>query len=341
MPQESGPEYLMSNDPNVQPTHDCLDYADDPRARFIDTEERFWGIGGSFRYLICPKCGTWVLTPPPSDALLALHYEGYYPPEEYYQREAQPINAVERARAQQTVDTLDQMGALSQLTHVLESGTGCAGFLAGLQALTDVSVRGCDQSKTSAEFAKRLLNIDVDVGTVADQDPNQQQYGLITLWHCFEHVRSPQQTLRDIGALLSSDGILLMEVPTPGFWARWFKGTWLFLQAPTHLNLFTDKALSAHLNAAGFEVLRSERPWSPSEWAGSLLFRFGFSGFMPRIYFGPRSLSDHLWRLLFFLLMPLDLILTAMSAAFGASGLLRVYAKRRMNTDDQQSDVPL
>jgi len=154
---------------------------------------------------------------------------------------------------------------------------------------------------------------------------------LITLWHCFEHVRSPQQTLLDIDALLTSDGILLIEVPTPGFWAHTFGGAWLFLQAPTHLHLFTESALSAHLNAAGFDVLKSERPWSPSEWAGSLLFRFGFSGFMPRIYFSPRTLSDHLWRLLFLFLMPLDLCLTAISAAFGTSGLLRVYAKRRSN----------
>ena len=158
-------------------------------------------------------------------------------------------------------------------------------------------------------------------------DSEAESYDLITLWHCFEHVRDPQKTLADIRPLLRPNGLLLIEVPTPGFWAEVFKGSWLFLQAPTHLNLFTHAALIEHLSSAGFTLVRAQRPWSPSEWAGSMLFRLGSSGFMPRLYFGPKRLQDHLWRLLFFALMPIDLILTGVSAIFRRSGLLRVYAR--------------
>ena len=295
--------------------------------RHVKTRERFWGIGGEFQYFVCPICDTWVLTPPPSDELLAHHYEGYYPPEEYEQREVKPINAVEQVRAKQSVDALAKLGVLSTLKHVLDIGTGCAGFLAALKMIQDVQVWGCDQNPASAELAKRLFDIEVEVGTVANLIPSDRLYDLVTLWHCFEHVRCPHQTLLEIRKLMSPKGILLMEVPTPGFWAHWFKGAWLFLQAPTHLNIFTEKALVDQLHAAGFAVLRKERPWSPSEWAGSILFQMGFSGFMPRLYFRTQRLSDHIWRLFFFLLMPLDLVFTGIASLFGSSGLLRVYAQ--------------
>ena len=110
-----------------------------------------------------------------------------------------------------------------------------------------------------------------------------------------------------------------------------FKGRWLFLQAPTHLNIFTQTGLIRKLESNGFEVAKVERPWSPSELAGSLLMRFGLTGFMPRVYFGPKRLFDHLWRVLFVCLLPLDIVLTLISAFTKTSGLLRVFARIESN----------
>lgn len=317
----------MQSDPSITTPHKCLDYASAVHSKKVETVERFWGVGGAFTYLICPHCGSWFLSPPPSDDLLSEHYQGYYPKEEYEQRLKEPITAVERTRAKETVQVLKKLDFFDELNDVLDIGAGCGGFLAALGELSNVSLSGCDQNPKSTRFAKQLFDIELQTGEVSSLDPKAQSYDLITLWHCFEHVRDPQQTLADIRPLLRTKGLLLIEVPTPGFWAQLFKGSWLFLQAPTHLNLFTQSALIEHLSAAGFTVAQVQRPWSPSEWAGSMLFRMGFSGFMPRLYFGPKRFQDHLWRLLFFALMPIDLLLTGISAILGRSGLLRVYAR--------------
>ena len=306
--------------------HRCRAHTADTSVHMIKTEERFWGIGGHFEYMVCPTCGSWAITPLPNDETLAEHYDGYYPPEEYRQRLKQPITGVEKLRAQQTLVTMKKLGSFGRL-KVLDVGTGCAGYLAAIRSLTSVDVHGCDQNPDSADFAKRLFDIPVTVGSVADVPTSKDTYDLITLWHCFEHVKDPYQTLLDIRRLLAPNGVLLIEVPTIGFWARVFRGSWLFLQAPTHLNLFTPAALVEYLNCAGFQVLQLQRPWSPTEWAGSLLFRLGFSGFMPNLYFGPKRTLDHLWRLLFFALMPIDLLCTGLSALFGSSGLMRIYAR--------------
>ncbi len=319
----------MHKSNSVRSNHACHDFEIGSETRRLSTQERFWGIGGDFQYLECPACNSWVLYPTPTDEALNAHYAGYYPTEEFEQRKRSPISMVELARARQTFDVLKTLRAFEPTDRVLDVGTGCGGFLAALRAHMDVEVSGCDQNASSAAFAKSLFAIDVDIGEFSDLSYPPDRFSLITLWHCFEHVRLPGQTLNQLHAQLTSDGIVVIEVPTPGFWARVFKGAWLFLQAPTHLNLFTPAALIEKLEASRFEVIKIERPWSPTEWAGSLLLKLGLSGFMPRIYFRPKRFTDHLWRILFFVLLPLDLVLTFAAAACGQSGLLRIYARRQ------------
>ena len=174
--------------------------------------------------------------------------------------------------------------------------------------------------------------IAVEIGEFSTLNYEAHSLSVITMWHCFEHVRKPGQTLAELHNHLTHDGILVIEVPTPGLWARVFKGAWLFLQAPTHLNLFTPSALVEKLEQAQFEVLKLERPWSPTEWAGSVLIKLGLRGFMPRVYFGPKRFTDRLWRGLFFLLMPLDLCLTLLAAVTGHSGRVRLYARPKQES---------
>jgi 2-polyprenyl-3-methyl-5-hydroxy-6-metoxy-1,4-benzoquinol methylase len=317
----------MDDPQSVRANHACHDFNVGGDTRRFNTQERFWGIGGEFQYVECPACKSWSLYPAPTDEQLTIHYSGYYPSEELEHRQRRPVSALEQARARQTYRVLKELRDFKPKDRVLDVGTGCGGFLAALRAEVDVTVFGCDQNAGSAQIAQTLFNIHIDIGQFSDLSYPRKSFDLITLWHCFEHVRLPEETLTQLHDLLNSEGVLVMEIPTPGFWARVFKGAWLFLQAPTHLNLFTPEALIEKLNRTGFEIVKVQRPWSPSEWAGSILLKLGLTGFMPRVYFGPTQFSDRLWRTLFFALLPLDLCLTLVVALCGQSGLLRVYAK--------------
>ncbi|MGB0646843.1 MAG: class I SAM-dependent methyltransferase [Bradymonadia bacterium] len=307
--------------------HACHSFRRAQALSSFSADERFWGIGGTFHYLECPHCHSWTIYPLPSDEMLSHHYAGYYPPEEFAARKKEPINGVERLRAISTYHVLAKLRPLDETHRVLDIGTGCGGFLAAFREQVSVTVAGCDQSEHSAAMAKELFDIPVEVGEFDQLAYAPQSFDVVTMWHCFEHVKAPDVTLRRVKALLKPDGVLVIEVPTQGVWARVFKGRWLFLQAPTHLNIFTQTGLIQKLESNGFEVAKVERPWSPSELAGSLLMRFGLTGFMPRVYFGPKRLLDHLWRVLFVCLLPLDIVLTLISAVTGTSGLLRVFAR--------------
>ncbi|MEE2756567.1 MAG: class I SAM-dependent methyltransferase, partial [Myxococcota bacterium] len=188
----------------------CHDFeVKDARDR-IRTDERFWGIGGAFTYLICPHCRSWTLHPKPSDDVLSRHYEGYYPPEEYAQRQKQPVTPVERARARQVHTTLRSLDRLESVRTVLDVGTGCGGFLEAFRQGHEANVHGCDQDPASADLAESLFQIEVQVGVFDQLNYDEDQFELITLWHCFEHVRQPQETLRALKHYLHPNGTLLM-----------------------------------------------------------------------------------------------------------------------------------
>ena len=123
-------------------------------------------------------------------------------------------------------------------------------------------------------------------------------------------------------------GWLVVEVPTVSVWARLFGRRWFFLQAPTHLYHLREEAMRALLERTGWQPMRIERPWAPTELAGSLTLALGLRGFAPRLLFGVRTLRDRLWQLLFLGLVPLDIIATGVQALLGGAGVMRVFARR-------------
>ena len=81
------------------------------------------------------------------------------------------------------------------------------------------------------------------------------------------------------------------------------------------------------MEAAGFRVRRMERPWLPSEWVASVITALGFKGLAPRLIYSKPS-QNLLWKVLFALLLPVDIALTLCLALGGDSGVVRLYAQR-------------
>lgn len=299
--------------------------------------DRFWGQPGRFDYGACPVCATWALDPRPEPAELGAFYAGYYGDDEvalarraYGDAPADAAIGVDRLRAQAVLGSLAKLGArIAPETRMLDVGCGLGGFLRAMRALGGVQVEGVDFDPRCAALAAELHGITVATGELAAQRYPDGAFDLVTSWHCLEHTYDPGAELAEMARITRPGGWLVVEVPTPGLLARVFRGRWFFLQAPTHLYHLTAPALAALFAAAGLSVERVERPWVPTELAGSVVMALGLRGFAPRLLFGVRGIGARLWRLLFFALLPLDLVVTGVQTLLGGGGVLRVHAKRR------------
>lgn len=298
--------------------------------------DTFWGCAGRFDYGRCVECGSWVLDPRPAPDEIGAYYGGYYQDDEvaltrkaYAETPADRSEGIDRLRADAVRKALAKLKApLDGETRALDVGCGSGGFLRALRAEAGVHVEGVDFNPRCAALADELHGVTVATGELAEQRYPDGAFDVVTSWHCLEHTYDPADELAEMARITRPGGWLVLEVPTPSIWARVFRGRWLFLQAPTHLYHLRRPALVALLEAAGWRPERIERPWAPTEFAGSVVMALGLRGFAPRLMFGTRGLAAHLWRLLFFALLPLDLVATGVQALCGGAGVLRVYAER-------------
>lgn len=297
--------------------------------------DHFWGCDGAFDYGRCPECGTWVLDPRPTPAEIGPYYAHYYSEDElagarrvYGALPADEAYGFDGMRAKQVIARLKKLGAALDGRRLLDVGCGLGGFARAMRALAGMVVRGADFDPKCKAIGAELHGIDVDAGELAALAYPDGAFDVVSSWHCLEHTFDPAADLAEMARITRPGGWLVLEVPTPSVWARVFRGRWFFLQAPTHLYHLKPAALRVLLQRGGWSTVRMERPWVPTELAGSVVMALGLTGFAPRLLFGPRGLASHLWRLLFGLLLPLDLVATGIQAALGGGGVLRVYARR-------------
>ncbi len=303
--------------------------------------DRFWGCDGAFDYARCAACGTWVLAPRPAPSEIGPFYAHYYSDDELTQARriygglgSDQAFGVDKMRAQQVIARLEKLGVALDGRRLLDVGCGLGGFARAMRALAGMVVRGADFDPKCAAIGAELHGIDVDSGELAEQAYPDGTYDVVSSWHCLEHTYDPEAELAEMARITRPGGWLVLEVPTPSIWARVFRGRWFFLQAPTHLYHLTPPTVRALLERTGWHVARIERPWAPTEVAGSAVMTLGLRGFAPRLLFGPKTLAAHLWRLLFWALLPVDLLLTGLQAAVGGGGVLRVYARRVGDGED-------
>ncbi len=310
-----------------------------PQAELIPVVEgaadRFWGCDGAFDYGRCPECGTWVLDPRPAPSAIGPFYAHYYSEAELAQARraygglpSSRAFGIDKMRAQQVIARLKRLGATLDGRRLLDVGCGLGGFARAMRALAGMVVRGADFDPKCVAIGAELHGIEVDAGELAGLAYPEGTYDVVSSWHCLEHTYDPAAELAEMARITRPGGWLVLEVPTPSVWARVFRGRWFFLQAPTHLYHLRPATLRTLLRQSGWAPVRMERPWAATELAGSVVMALGLTGFAPRLLFGPKGLAAHLWRLLFWALLPLDLVVTGVQAALGRGGVLRVYARR-------------
>lgn len=140
-----------------------------------------------------------------------------------------------------------------------------------------------------------------------------------SMLHSLEHHPAPAQVLALLASKLAPDGSLLVEVPSLECWeARWAGPHYSMLQAPVHLQLFTDRTMDRLARAAGLRLAEIRtNVWSPVHWVWSALNRLEARGLV-RV---SRTAKNRVNALLF----PLTLPFAALEAGLTGRGMMRQY----------------
>lgn len=254
--------------------------------RYQDLTDRLFGASGTWTVKECSSatCGSLWLDPRPTLADVGKAYRNYYT--HGGAGLARVVHAIVRALAREhgagrygfPASRLPGPGArlvaglaalypglrehldlLVRYTAATEKGqgrlldVGC-GDGQSLEILADLGwvVSGVEVDPSAVEVA-RSRGLDVRHGTLADAAFAEDTFDVVTSSHVIEHVHDPADFLAQSRRVLRPGGRLVTVTPNARAMLLGRHGSsWLALDPPRHLLLFTSSSLEALARATGF-----------------------------------------------------------------------------------------
>jgi SAM-dependent methyltransferase len=225
------------------------------------------------RIVVCTGCGLGSLFPAPSAEAIAAFY-----PEEYYGAAGRKFRGL--------VETLVRLvgsrhvqflaAGLPPGARVLDVGCG-RGVLLSALADRGLEAHGVEATPAAARGADPRARIAI-APRLSDAHYPAGFFDEVIVWHVFEHLPDPMETLREIRRILKDGGRLVVAVPNfESRQARWAGPGWFHLDPPRHLSHFPLSGLRTILEHAGFECLSSHHfslRQNPFGWLQSALNRW-------------------------------------------------------------------
>lgn len=150
--------------------------------------------------------------------------------------------------------------------HILDVGCG-SGQMIEFMHDHDWNVEGLDFDPYAVENARRK-GLEVNLGQLEAQNYPDDYFDAITMSHLIEHVYNPLRLLQECYRILKPGGHLVVVTPNIRSWGhKHFKASWLHLDPPRHLYIFTVTALRHLAEKEGFQKLRVT---TSIRWANSL-----------------------------------------------------------------------
>lgn len=292
--------------------------------------------GVESRVVVCDTCGLGRLYPLPTVEQIASFY-----PQEYYGetgKKFEPlvewmVRNVAARHARFLVRGL-QPGA-----RVLDVGCG-RGVL--LRAFADLGyeAHGFEVSAKAAEGVDPRVKVRI-ANQLAEANYDAEYFDRVVIWHVFEHVTDPRETVEEMYRILKPGGRVVVAVPNfSSYQARWAGPAWFHLDLPRHLFHFPVEALRRLLEDCGFRY-RSAHHFSlrqnPFGWVQSWLNRDpniprnSLYTLLQRKGAGDNSLDPKLRRRLrmaYYLGMPIALCMSVFAAAARRGATVHIVAEK-------------
>lgn len=155
--------------------------------------------------------------------------------------------------------------------RLLDIGCGNGEFLARARAL-GWDVAGIEPDPAAAQIARERLGLNILAPTLPAAQLPAESFDAVTLSHVIEHLLDPLATLRECGRILKPGGRLIVATPNiqslgHGYWKR----SWVGLDPPRHIILFSPRALRRLVEQAGLRVveLRTVARFASWMWVAS------------------------------------------------------------------------
>jgi len=139
--------------------------------------------------------------------------------------------------------------------EVLDVGCGGGAFLARMRGL-GWRVLGVEPDPGAVKVATEVRGLDVRLGTLETQGLSADRFDAVTSSHVIEHVHDPLAFLRECTRVSRPGGQVVVVTPNTESLGRRRHGTsWLGLDPPRHLHLFSRANLRRLAERAGLRVV--------------------------------------------------------------------------------------
>ncbi len=279
--------------------------------RFIhhNLNDQLFGASGSWNFKECfnPDCNLIWLDPPPSEEDLESAYAHYYThhtqtpahmPDclrhfyhtcsDLYLARKYGYHRPDSASLSSHLASFllyltplrrNRIDADIRYLHAVQNGrlldVGCgAGLWIETMRARGWTVHGVDFDAKAVKIASQK-GLDVQCGSLEQQNYPSASFDAITLNHVIEHLPNPVRTLQECARLLKRSGKLVVLTPNgASLGHRLFKSHWRGLEPPRHLQIFTAGSLQGALACAGFQqsIIIPQVVWSII--AESILLKF-------------------------------------------------------------------
>jgi 2-polyprenyl-3-methyl-5-hydroxy-6-metoxy-1,4-benzoquinol methylase len=137
--------------------------------------------------------------------------------------------------------------------RLLDIGCGAGDLLLRMQQY-GWDVEGIEQDRIAVANLRKF-DIDVTEGTLPNGNLPADSFDVITASHVIEHIGDPNAFLRECFKLLRPGGRLVIATPNAdSSGLKKYGSSWVHLDPPRHLVLFTPASLKQALERASFEV---------------------------------------------------------------------------------------
>lgn len=143
--------------------------------------------------------------------------------------------------------------ASEQRGRVLEVGSGSGEALNELRKL-GWEVEGVDFDAAAIQTSRKNYDLNVKLGTLEDQEYPSDCFDAVIMGHVIEHVHDPVALLAECRRVLKPGGRLVIATPNVrSLGHNYNKVSWLQLDPPRHLALFSCETLARAAYKAGLQ----------------------------------------------------------------------------------------
>jgi SAM-dependent methyltransferase len=136
-------------------------------------------------------------------------------------------------------------------------------------------VCGVEVSRFAAQHARRVHNLDVFHGALADANLRPESFALVQFRHVIEHLADPKSALERAAGLLQPGGVMRIDTPGGDFWrsglgfvlrmvgntfpslsSKSYEPAQIRLSPPMHVFCFTEAALRELVGRCGLTTVK-------------------------------------------------------------------------------------